>query len=173
MFCTNETLFSSDLLKKGSYFLFIDSQDSSSVGRYELEVFVQPDICEEIPKDKVITKSEEYKGKIEGVQSFASGKGRFCTNAQGPENVWEIVLEDAKEIDISIGGDKFSPILYIRTQCKDQDSEIHCRKGIFNNRARLKTELDKGTYYLFVDSSAAREDPLTYTMEVEIQEPES
>ncbi len=78
-----------------------------------------------------------------------------CSSASdGPELVYRLDVTSQKRLLLELDA-RYDAILYIRKDdCASQDAEVKCNDDDNGNqnRSRIDTVLDPGTYYVFVDS---------------------
>lgn len=70
----------------------------------------------------------------------------------GPEHIYPFTLSHRSSVDVRITnpGAGLDPTLYIRRQCADDRTEVACVRA-----SSLRTTLDPGAYFLFVDQHSA------------------
>lgn len=92
-------------------------------------------------------------GTDTATNTFSQHRGS-CGGA-APEGTFDLILDAPAEVCLRAVGFGIDPILYVRRDCHDPDSEIACDDdGGGLTDALLKLNLDAGTYKVFIDSDA-------------------
>jgi hypothetical protein len=155
---------------KGNAYIFVDGNNSySNKGEYCLQVYIRPHYCD-VPPQRVITASGSYTGDTTGSYDFTKGN---CMNSlvdnthlERPEEVWKLTLNQSKRVTITLETEIRSPSLYIRGSCYHRSSEKVCDD--FGSISITRT-LDKGDYFIFVDSDYYNGSKGEYTLTVDIK----
>jgi len=94
-----------------------------------------------------------------------------CSSASdGPEIVYRLDVPSQKRLQIEVDA-HYDAILYVRKDdCSSDDAEVKCNDDYEGNqnRSRIDTVIDPGTYYVFVDSFSRNAS--TYRMSVALQD---
>ena len=82
------------------------------------------------------------------------------------ETVYTFSLEGDSPICISVDSPEFDPVIYVRTDCGDPDSEVACNDDFIGSSSALTLNAQANTnYYLFVDSFQGTG---SYTLDVSV-----
>ncbi len=140
----------------GTYFVVVDGVAADNFGAAHLDVRLD-DVaaleraCNQAPR---VTVGRDMRGDT------SSGANRFqatCAgNAASNDLVYRLVLTRRQRVRIT-SEQQYDGAIYLRTSCLDQSTEIACNDDSGDNRHSLiETELDRGTYFLFIDGFAAQ-----------------
>lgn len=85
-----------------------------------------------------------------------------------PDRVYRLVLRRRSTVRISSEQTEWDGAIYLRSDCTDATTELGCNDDAGDNRhSMIETELEAGTYYLFMDgfSTSSSGD---FTLDVEV-----
>jgi hypothetical protein len=88
--------------------------------------------------------------------------------AMSPDRVYRLVLRRRSTVRISSEQTEWDGAIYLRSDCTDATTELGCNDDAGDNRhSMIETELEAGTYYLFMDgfSTSSSGD---FTLDVEV-----
>jgi hypothetical protein len=88
--------------------------------------------------------------------------------AASPDRVYRLVIRRRSTVRISSEQTEWDGAIYIRSDCTDATTELGCNDDAGDNRhSMIETELEPGTYYVFMDGFASG-NAGEYTLDVEV-----
>ncbi len=135
----------------GLYHLFVEGSTTADLGDFELSVSAAP-VINDLCSDAVdVSAGGEWYGSTAELMNHYSAS--CADNAQGPEAVFFFTLSQPRHVRLDLAGTTFSyATLHLQTTCGDWISELACAYDPASYPPFIETDLDAGTYYLFVDS---------------------
>jgi hypothetical protein len=88
--------------------------------------------------------------------------------ATSPDRVYRLTIRRRSTVRISSEQAEWDGAIYLRSDCTDAATELGCNDDAGDNRhSMIETELDPGTYYVFMDGFSSGSEG-TYTLDVEV-----
>jgi hypothetical protein len=154
-------------LQPGSYFLVIDGLTPDQFGAARVEMQVDDlqalaRTCQQAPR---LRPGHTVTGDT------SSSSDRFqascASGARSADLVYQLVLTRRSHVRIS-SNQQYDGALYLRRDCIDASTEVACNDDSPDNtHSMIDTTLDRGTYYVFVDGFADRNQG-SFTMDVDV-----
>ncbi|MGE0787956.1 MAG: hypothetical protein AB7S26_19940 [Sandaracinaceae bacterium] len=154
-------------LTPGSYFLVVDGTAPDAFGAARLDVQLEDlaaleRACQQAPRlrpGRAVT--GDTSGSSDRFQASCAG------SARSSDLVYRLQLTRRSRVQIS-SEQQYDGALYIRRDCTDMTTEIACNDDTTDNHhSAIDTELDRGTYYVFVDGFADRSQG-AFTLDVDV-----
>jgi len=89
------------------------------------------------------------KGPVSGNTSGLGNNHTGSCGGNSEDIVYEFGIDEPLNLSFRTTG--YDTLIYLRSACDDEESEIDCNDDFDGLGSRIETELDAGTYYLFVD----------------------
>jgi len=171
------------VLPSGEYFVIVDDFASQGEGTGDFELLVQstgvPGCHNQVPQildlssGTTTVQGDTSQGNGGTFWNFSDCPSSFET--RGAEQIYAFTLLEPGTVTATA-----SPIepamskigLYMRSDCEDRFSQMACGYGddMSGTDATFTTDLDPGTYYLFVDDFIGSiDDPQTYELTVTVE----
>jgi hypothetical protein len=167
--CSAERAFSTDL-EAGEYFVVIDGRSPEEFGAVEAQVTLLDlqaieRACRAAPMIRPgRTISGDTRGNPNLFEATCAGRAR------SGDAVYRLRLRRRSYVSIS-SAQQYDGALYIRSECGDIESEVACNDDHGTNRAsRIETNLEAGTYYVFVDGFQGNSQG-EFSLDVEVGSP--
>jgi hypothetical protein len=156
-------------LAAGTYYLVVDGADQNAFGAASVTVQVD-DLgaldasCRSAP---LIRPGHQITGTTVG--STDRFQATCAGGAQSPDLIYRLQLRRRSTVRITSEQDNWDGAIYVRGDCTDQSTELGCNDDAGDNRhSMLETELDPGTYYVFMDGFASGNQG-SFTLDVDVQ----
>lgn len=138
-------------LTPGTYFLVVDGVAADQFGAARVELQLD-DLA---ALERACNTAPRLRPGATVTGDTSSSSDRFqatcAENARSSDLVYRLVLTRRSRVTIS-SEQQYDGAIYIRRDCTDQSTELACNDDAQDNRHSLvETELDRGTYYVFVD----------------------
>jgi hypothetical protein len=157
-------------LQPGTYFLVVDgvAPDQFGAARVELQLddlAVLERACNTAPRLRPgATVTGDTSGSSDRFQATCA------EGARSNDLVYRLVLPRRSRVTIS-AEQQYDGAIYIRRDCLDQSTELACNDDAQDNRhSSVESELDAGTYYVFVDGFSNANQG-SFRMEVDVARP--
>jgi hypothetical protein len=157
-------------LTPGTYFLVVDGTAPDAIGAARVEVRLDDlqaleRACQQAPR---IRPGRAITGDT------GSSSDRFqatCADgAQSNDVVYRLQIDRRSRVRIT-SEQQYDGAIYIRRDCADMSTEVACNDDTGDNRhSTVETELDRGTYFVFVDGFGNSSQG-SYTLDVDVSRP--
>lgn len=156
-------------LAAGTYYVVVDGVDQNSFGAAAVHLQVD-DLgaleasCRAAP---LIRPGHQVTGTTVGsTDRFQATCGG---GAASPDQIYRLQIRRRSTVRITSEQTDYDGAIYVRSDCTDQTSELACNDDAGDNRhSMLETELDPGTYYVFMDGFASG-NAGAFTIDVDVQ----
>jgi hypothetical protein len=156
-------------LTTGTYYLVIDGADQNSFGSASLHLQLDDlgaldTSCRTAPLIHPGTQiTGDTSTSTDRFQATCAG------GANSPDVIYRLVLRRRSAVTITSEQTGWDGAIYVRGDCTDMNTELGCSDDAGDNRhSMLTTELEAGTYYVFVDGySSGNSGP--FTLDVDVQ----
>lgn len=156
-------------LAAGTYYLVVDGADGNSFGAASVHVQVD-DLgaleasCRSAP---LIRPGHQVTGTTVG--STDRFQATCAGGAQSPDAIYRLQIRRRSTVRITSEQTDWDGAIYIRSDCTDQTTELGCNDDAGDNRhSMLETELEPGTYFVFMDGFASGNQG-AFTIDVDVQ----
>lgn len=157
-----------ETLAAGTYYLVVDGTRADTFGSASMSLRMDDlgaldAACRGAP---LIRPGTQIEGDTTG------GTDRFQATCAGgalsPDLVYRLVIRRTSTVRISSEQAEWDGAIYIRSDCVDATTERGCNDDAGDNRhSMIETELEAGTYYVFVDGFASG-NAGDFTLDVEV-----
>ncbi|HJL15993.1 MAG TPA: hypothetical protein RMH99_10065 [Sandaracinaceae bacterium LLY-WYZ-13_1] len=157
-------------LQPGTYFLVVDGTAQDQFGAARVEVQLEDlqaleRACRSAPR---LRPGRTVTGDT------GSSRDRFqascAAQARSNDLVYQLRLRRRSRVRIS-SEQQYDGAIYIRSDCTDMSTELACNDDHGDNRhSQVEVTLDPGTYYVFVDGFADRNQG-SFTLDVDVSRP--
>lgn len=142
-----------EVLEPGVYFVFVDGYHREE-GAFRLTTSAQlvptaVDMCSTaLPLAAAATVSGQLSTALDKAHASC---GR---DAKGPDVTYRLDVPARSRVRLTEQARGFRPVLHLRAACEEASSEIECDEGTSTlPRASIARVLDRGTYWVFADST--------------------
>ena len=139
-------------LAAGTYYLVVDGADQNAFGQASLQVQLD-DLsaleasCRAAP---MIRPGHQITGDTR--PSTDRFQATCAGGANSPDLIYRLQIRRRSTVRITSEQQDWDGAIYVRGDCTDISTEVACNDDAGDNRhSMLETELDPGTYYVFVD----------------------
>jgi len=167
--CGAERAFSTEL-EPGDYFVVVDGRAADQFGAVEAQVTLvdlaaTERACRRAPMLRPgRTVSGDTRGNPNLFEATCAGRAR------SGDAVYRLRLPRRSYVNIS-STQQYDGAIYIRSECGDIETEVACNDDHVTNRAsRIETNLEAGTYYVFVDGFQSNSQG-EFSLDVEVGSP--
>lgn len=156
-------------LAAGTYYLVVDGADQNAFGAAAVHVQVDDmgaleAACRSAP---LIRPGHQVTGTTAG--STDRFQATCAGGAASPDLIYRLQIRRRSTVRITSEQTDWDGAIYVRSDCTDQTSELACNDDAGDNRhSMLETELDPGTYYVFMDGFASANQG-AFTIDVDVQ----
>lgn len=156
-------------LAAGTYYLVVDGADQNAFGAAAVHVQID-DLgaleasCRSAP---LLRPGHQVTGDT------TSSTDRFQATCAGgaasPELIYRLQIRRRSTVRITSEQTDWDGAIYVRGDCTDQTTELACNDDAGDNRhSMLETELEPGTYYVFMDGFASSNHG-PFSLDVDVQ----
>lgn len=145
-----------ETLAAGTYYLVVDGTRADTFGASTMTLRMDDlgaldSACRGAPLIRPGTQIEgDTRGGTDRFQATCAG------GALSPDLVYRLVIRRTSTVRISSEQESWDGAIYIRSDCVDATTERGCNDDAGDNRhSMIETELEPGTYYVFVDGFAS------------------
>jgi hypothetical protein len=156
-------------LAAGTYYLVVDGADQNAFGAAAVHVQVDDmgaleASCRAAP---LLRPGHQVTGTTVG--STDRFQATCAGGAASPDLIYRLQIRRRSTVRITSEQTDWDGAIYVRSDCTDQTSELACNDDAGDNRhSMLETELDPGTYFVFVDGFASANQG-AFSLDVDVQ----
>ena len=156
-------------LAAGTYYLVVDGVDQNAFGAASVHVQVDDmgaleASCRSAP---LIRPGHQVTGTTVG--STDRFQATCAGGAASPDLIYRLQIRRRSTVRITSEQTDWDGAIYIRSDCTDQTTELGCNDDAGDNRhSTLETELDPGTYFVFMDGFSSG-NAGAFTIDVDVQ----
>jgi hypothetical protein len=140
------------IVDPGTYFIFVDGYDNNT-GGFKLHVTMSdvPSIADVCRNARNLPLGSTVNGSTSS--AFDLAHASCGEDAKGKDTVYHLDLGQRSRVRIVEHSDEFSPVVYVRRTCSDEQSEVACSDiSGADSEAAFVSVLDPGSYAVFADS---------------------
>lgn len=157
-----------ETLAAGTYYLVVDGTRADTFGSSSMALRMDDlgaldAACRSAAQIRPGTQIEgDTTGATDRFQATCAG------GAASPDLVYRLVIRRTSTVRISSEQEEWDGAIYIRSDCADATTERGCNDDAGDNRhSMIETELEAGTYYVFMDGFASG-NAGEFTLDVEV-----
>lgn len=156
-------------LAAGTYYMVVDGADQNAFGA--AAVHLQVDDLGALEAScrgaTLIRPGHQVTGTTTG--STDRFQATCAGGAMSPDQIYRLQIRRRSTVRITSEQTDWDGAIYVRSDCTDQTSELACNDDAGDNRhSMLETELEPGTYYVFMDGFASGNQG-EFTIDVDVQ----
>lgn len=156
-------------LAAGTYYLVVDGVDQNAFGAAAVHVQVDDmgaleASCRAAP---LLRPGHQVTGTTVG--SSDRFQATCAGGAASPDLIYRLQIRRRSTVRITSEQTDWDGAIYVRSDCTDQTSELACNDDAGDNRhSMLETELEPGTYFVFMDGFASANQG-AFSLDVDVQ----
>lgn len=142
-----------EVFDPGTYYVFVDGyQSEAGAFRMSVQTADVPTLAEACQRQRPLLVGTKAQATLTG--AFDVAHGSCGSDAKGPDALYRFDLAARQRVRITERSSDFSPVIYLRKRCTDDQSESGCSDGgATKDEAAFTALLDPGAYTVFADSS--------------------
>lgn len=140
------------IVDPGTYFIFVDGYDNNT-GNYKLHVTMSdvPSLADMCRNARSLPIGSTVNGST--TSAFDLAHASCGDDAKGKDSIYHFDLGQRSRVRIVEHSDDFSPVVYVRRTCSDEQTEVACSETSgADSEAAFVSVLDPGSYAVFADT---------------------
>ncbi len=140
------------IVDPGTYFIFVDGYDNNT-GNFKLHVTMSdvPSIADACRNARSLPLGSTINGST--TSAFDLAHASCGEDSKGKDTIYHLDLGQRSRVRIVEHSSDFTPVVYVRRTCSDDQTEISCRDTSgADEEAAFVGVMDPGSYAVFADS---------------------